>query len=739
MATIYPVIMCGGSGTRLWPASRPSLPKQFIPLAGNRSLFQETVSRVAALADKGGELIVVGGIAHKRAILEQLEEIGIAAVILLEPEGRDSSAAMAAAALWTARRTPDAVNLFVASDHHIPDAKAFRRSVKEAVPAAAQGRIVTLGVVPTEPSSAYGYIAPSGPMLSEVSAFIEKPDQATARRYIAEGYLWNSGNFIVRADVLGKEIADRAPAVGEAVQIALDQAEIDAPCITLGSGFKAAPKISIDYAVMEKTSRASVLPVRFEWSDLGAWDSVHASGEGDVGLHILEDSEGCLVRACDGVMVAAIGLRDVGIIVERDAVLVTDLKKSQDVKKVVERLRKLSPQHLDFPAAKPLETLEAGAARLTTWLRQAALPVWSSLGQDETGAFEEVLALDGRHIATSRRARVQARQLQVYAEAGHQGWQGPWKVVVKSGLDRLKSAYLRPDGQMRTLLVADGSPLDETAMVYDQAFLIFALACISGVTANPALEVEAATIRDLLMRDADTQGGLKEAGSHPYQSNAHMHLLEAALAWEEVGGGDQWTALADQIVHLARTQFIDAETGSLREFFNADWSPAAGDDGRLVEPGHQFEWAWLIARYGRSRNDAASIADAWRLYESGLKGVDPKRGIAMDAMNIDGSIRSPRSRLWPQTEWLKASLILATLSDDGRRTQCLDQAARAQRALWQYLTPQGLWRDKMLENGSFIDEPAPASSFYHIMAAYIQLRETISVLTPHKAQTLLLS
>ncbi|WP_428153219.1 AGE family epimerase/isomerase [Brevundimonas sp.] len=739
MATIYPVIMCGGSGTRLWPASRPSLPKQFIPLAGNRSLFQETVARVAALADMGGELVVVGGVTHKRAILEQLEEIGVTAVILLEPEGRDSSAAMAAAALWTARHAQDAVNLFVASDHHIPDAEAFRRSVKEAVLAAAQGRIVTLGVVPTEPSSAYGYIAPSGPMLSEVSAFVEKPDQATARRYISEGYLWNSGNFIVRADVLGKEIADRAPAVGEAVQVALDQAEIDGPCITLGSGFKAAPKISIDYAVMEKTSRASVLPVRFEWSDLGAWDSVHASGEGDVGLHILEDSEGCLVRACDGVMVAAIGLRDVGIIVERDAVLVTDLKKSQDVKKVVERLRRLSPQHLDFPSAKPLETLEAGAARLTTWLRQAALPVWSSLGQDETGAFEEVLALDGRHIATSRRARVQARQLQVYAEAGRQGWQGPWKAVVDSGLDRLKSAYLRPDGQMRTLLAADGSPLDETAMVYDQAFLIFALACISSVTENPALEDEAAAIRDLLMQGADAKGGLKEAGSHPYQSNAHMHLLEAALAWEDVGGGDRWSVLADQIVHLTRTEFIDAETGSLREFFNADWSPAAGDDGRLVEPGHQFEWAWLVARYGRSRNDAAAIADAWRLYEAGLKGVDQKRGIAIDAMNIDGSVRSPRSRLWPQTEWLKASLILATLSDDGRRAQCLDQAARAQRALWRYLTPQGLWHDKLLENGSFIDEPAPASSFYHIMAAYVQVRQTIIALNPNMSATLSLA
>lgn len=736
MVTIYPVIMCGGSGTRLWPASRPSLPKQFIPLSGNRSLFQETVSRVSVLADNGGELIVVGGVAHKRSILEQLEEIGVAAVILLEPEGRDSSAAMAAAALWTSRRSPDAVNLFVASDHHIPDAEEFRQSVKEAVATASKGRIVTLGVVPTAPSSAYGYIAPLGSGLSEVSAFVEKPDHETARRYISEGYLWNSGNFIVRADVLGQEITDRAPAVGEAVQVALDQAEIDGPCITLGAGFKTAPKISIDYAVMEKTSVASVLPVQFMWSDLGAWDSVHASGEGNVGLHILEDSEGCLIRACDGVMVAAIGLTDVGIIVERDAVLVTDLKKSQDVKKVVDRLRKLSPQHLDFPSAEPLETLETGATRLATWLRQAALPVWSSLGQNEMGAFEEVLALDGRRIATSRRARVQARQLQVYAEAGRQGWQGPWKAVVESGLVHLSSAYRRPDGQIRTLLAADGAPLDATAMVYDQAFLILALACISSVTEDLALEVEAAGIRDLLMQGADAKGGLKEAGSHPYQSNCHMHLLEAALAWEDVGGGDHWTALADQIVHLARTHFIDVETGNLREYFDSNWRPAAGADGWLVEPGHQFEWAWLMARYGRSRKDTTVIGDAWRLYEAGLKGVDPKRGIAMDAMNIDGSVRSPRSRLWPQTEWLKASLIFAALGDDARRVHCLDQAAHAQRALWLYLTPQGLWHDKMLENGIFIDEPAPASSFYHIMAAYVQISEAVSLLAPDTAQSL---
>ena len=735
MATLYPVIMCGGSGTRLWPASRPSLPKQFIPLAGNRSLFQETAERVVSLA-VGADLIVVAGLSHREAIQSQLDEIGISATIILEPEGRDSAAAMAAAALWTTHKDPDAINLFVASDHHIPHGEEFRDAVREAVVGAEDGRIVTLGVVPTEPSSAYGYIAPEGLGLSAVAAFVEKPDATTAQRYISEGYLWNSGNFIVQSKVLVQEIADRAAAVAEAVEGALKSAVQDDAYILLGSEFKLAPKISIDYAVMEKTSLAAVLPVRFAWTDLGAWDSVHASGEGNVGLHVLEDSEGCLIRACDGVMVAAIGLRDVGIVVERDAVLVTDLRKSQDVKKVVDRLRNLSPQHLDFPPLPEPEGLKGGAVRLTNWLRQAALPVWSGLGQDATGAFEEVLALDGRHVSAPRRARVQARQLQVYAEAGLQGWQGPWKPVISKGLERLRSLYLRPDGLMRTLLAADGSPMDETAMVYDQAFLIFALARASVAAGDPALEVDAAAVREEILKRADAVGGVMESGSHPYQSNAHMHLLESALAWEEAQGDAAWGRLADRIVDLARTRFIDPQSGYLLEFFQKDWSAAAGEDGRLVEPGHQFEWAWLFARHGRNRRDESVIADAWRLYEAGLKGIDRKRNIAIDAMNTDGSVRSSRSRLWPQTEWLKASLILASLSDDSKRVQCLEQAANAQRALWKYLTPQGLWHDKLLAAGEFIDEPAPASSFYHIMAAYVQAKETLTLLDPDMAQPL---
>jgi mannose-1-phosphate guanylyltransferase/mannose-6-phosphate isomerase len=721
---IYPVIMCGGAGTRLWPASRPSRPKQFIPLAGNRSLFQETVLRVAPLVENdGGRLIIVAGVSHRPWIVEQLAEVGVAAHVLLEPEARDSAAAMAAAAAWTEREYPEAVNAFVASDHHVHDHSAFQDAIRTAVVSAAQGRIVTLGVSPTAASSAYGYIKPTGRGLSEVDRFIEKPDPSTAAEYIEAGYLWNSGNFVVAAKTLLSELQIHAPAVEAAVRAALPtQSRSDVEILT--EAFRNAPKISIDYALMEKTRLASVLEVHFGWSDLGAWDAIAASGEGDTGLHIFEDAEGCLARAADGIMVAALGVRNLAIIAERDAVLVCDLARAQDVKQVVDRLKIASPQHLDFTRPTP-ETLQAGARRFADWLRLRALPIWATLGQTADGVFSEVIGMDGRSVKTWRRARVQSRQVYVFAQAGQLGWEGPWARCVDDGIACLVADFLRDDGLCRTLLAADGTPLDETAMVYDQAFVMLALAVAKEAgCAEPTLEARALTIRDQLQRRAEPNGGIAEGGAHTHQSNCHMHLLEACLAWEEIGGDDGWTTFTDQIVALAQTTFIDPNGGFLREFFGPDWTPAPGEAGRLIEPGHQFEWAWLMARYARTRRDAGALAVARRLYEHGRTGVSEHLAVTVDAMNDDGTIRSQRARLWPQTEWLKASLILAELSRDGEREAYLDDAAAAQRALWFYLCDTGLWRDKRLPDRGFIDEPAPASSFYHIMAAFRQLHDS---------------
>jgi len=714
--TIYPVIMCGGAGSRLWPASRPGRPKQFLALAGPRSLFQETVLRVAPLAEGGGGLIVVAGIGHADAISAQLAEIGVAATVLLEPEARDSGPAMAAAAGFIQARDPEGVAAIIASDHHIPDAEAFRAAVRTAAAEAGRGRIVTLGVAPTEPSSAYGYICPAGPGLSPVSRFVEKPDAATAARYVAEGFLWNSGNFIVAARTLMEELAAHAPEIGQAVLAALPPGDAG-PVIRLTDAFRTAPKISIDYAVMEKSRRTSVLPVAFAWSDLGAWDSVMATGAGGLGTHVGLNSDGCLVRAPEGVLVATLGVSNLAVIVEADAVLVCDLSQAQEVKALVDRIKTESPGHADVPAtAEP-----APWARFGDWMRTAALPLWATLGVHADGAFVEALTAEGRPAEDRRRARVQSRQIFVFSRAGALGWRGPWRERAEAGLDRFLADYVRPDGAVRNALTTDGAVLDDTALLYEQAFALLALATAHAAGVQPErCEAQARIMLDRLTASGLAAGGWREDGAHPWQANANMHLFEAAQAWAARGVDARWAAVADNIAELALERLIDADGGFLREFFRSDWRPADGADGRLVEPGHQFEWSWLLSRHAAARSDDRAMAAAKRLYGHGLRGVDARRGVAIDAMDDTLNIRESRARLWPQTEWLRAALAMAGLSDGAERRQRLAEADKAVRGLALYLRPNGTWRDKLEPSGAFVEEPAPASSLYHIVGAFDQ-------------------
>lgn len=712
---IYPVILCGGAGTRLWPASRDQRPKQFLSLAGEHSLFQETVARVAPLTGEAGRIVVVAGRDHAAAITEQLE--GLEATLLIEPVGRDSAPAMAAAAEWIVRRDPEALALFVASDHHIPDGEGFRASVLEGARAAEAGRIVTFGIRPTEPSSAYGYIQPEGPGLAAVRRFVEKPDRRRARTYVAEGYLWNSGNVVVRAGVLLSELRAFAPEVAAAVAEATPDGE--AGTVELGPAFEKAPRISIDYAVMEKSDRVSVLPVDFGWSDLGAWDAVAAAGGAGRGLWIGGDGDGAnLVRAAEGMVIATAGVRDLAIIAEPDAVLVCHLSRSQEVKGLVERLRVLSPVHVRGGRPADGMSLEERAKAFDSWMRMAALPLWATTGVAGDGAFHEAIDAQGRPVGDFRRARVQTRQAWVYSVAGMAGWNGPWSRLVKESLDRFEVTNRRRDGLYRTRVSPAGEVLDETASLYDQAFALLAWAAAAEAGVDRETQVARAhALRNALETLSLPGGGWREDGGHPFQANAHMHLLEACLAWEALEPGGAWAGMADSIVGLARRAFIDPEGGFLREFFDAEWRPAPGEEGRLVEPGHQFEWAWLLTRWGRARGDDWATEAARRLYDAGLRGVSASRGVAIDELDDQLAVRSARARLWPQTERLKAALIMG----DERPA---DHASQALRGLQAYLEPTGLWRDKQEPDGRFVEEPAPASSLYHIAAAWLQLRES---------------
>lgn len=348
LASIYPVILCGGSGTRLWPASRSDQPKQFLKLVGERSSFQETVLRVKDIPGVA-EIVIVTGEAMVEFVAQQTAEIGAPVTILVEPEARDSAPAVAAAAAYVERKDPDGVVLMLAADHHIAQPEIFGEAALTAARAAEHDLIVTFGVQPTVPATGFGYIRPGEALLDgsvrTVAAFVEKPDQETAERYLLEGYLWNSGNFAFRAATLLGEFEAFEPTVAAAAKACVAGLSLEAGVGRLDrEAFGQAKKISLDYAVMERTTRAAVAPAAFAWSDLGAWDAIweasvrdhHGNAQdGDVDLHM---ASGVLVRTT-GPYVGVIGVSDIVVVAEPDAVLVCHRKDSQAVKTLVDGLK----------------------------------------------------------------------------------------------------------------------------------------------------------------------------------------------------------------------------------------------------------------------------------------------------------------------------------------------------------------------------------------------------------------
>jgi len=351
---LVPVILCGGSGTRLWPLSRALYPKQLLALVGSSSLLQATVSRLAQLPGVVPSPTVICNEAHRFLVAGQLREAGAEPVLILEPEGRNTAPAVAVAALAARRRAgADVLLLVLPADHVIRDAGAFATAVALARPAAEAGRLVTFGVVPTHPETGYGYIRtdvrPGGPAPSvqPVREFVEKPDYETARRYVDSGtYLWNSGMFLFSADAFLAELAAHAPDIAASATRALDGAAGDAGCLVLQKDtFGACRRESIDYAVMEKTSQAAVVPLAAGWSDVGSWASLlevtgrDAQGNALAGDVVAVDCADSYVRA-ESRLVAVAGLEGCIVVETRDAVLVVPRARAQDVKLIVEELER---------------------------------------------------------------------------------------------------------------------------------------------------------------------------------------------------------------------------------------------------------------------------------------------------------------------------------------------------------------------------------------------------------------
>jgi mannose-1-phosphate guanylyltransferase/mannose-6-phosphate isomerase len=375
MSRVVPVVLAGGSGTRLWPLSREAFPKQFQPLTGARSTYQETLLRLKD-PDLFADPVVITSGDFRFFARGQAEEVGVSVTVVLEPERRDSAAAIAAAALVVERLHPGALMMALAADHVVLDVDLFRDAVRRGLRAAEDGRIVVFGIEPTEPKTAYGYIragAPLGPDLDvmAVERFVEKPDLATATTYCRDGYLWNAGNFLARADRLIADLRTHAADVIGPVERSVLGATDDFGFLRLEpASFAAARRTSIDYAVLEKTADVAVVRCRFRWSDVGAFDAVwqvsphDGAGNAVVGPVVAADTRDSLIHS-DGTLTTVIGLDNIVVVSTADAVLVADRARSEQVKGLVERLRAAGRSEVehgrsDYRIWGRLEFLDAG-------------------------------------------------------------------------------------------------------------------------------------------------------------------------------------------------------------------------------------------------------------------------------------------------------------------------------------------------------------------------------------------
>lgn len=370
------------------------------------------------------------------------------------------------------------------------------------------------------------------------------------------------------------------------------------------------------------------------------------------------------------------------------------------------------------------------------WLFTSALPLWSSRGTDLVGGgFFERLNPDDTIPDDPRRSRLVARQIYVFAKAHELGWQGPALERIEHGLDFLLGKCLQADGHLVASVASDGSVIDDSFTLYDYAFALFALAAAARAMPHKAqaLEDQASALLDVLehtRRSPDGRG--YQDAPEVLKSNPHMHLLEAAIAWTRASTDPRWMQMANRLADLCVQTFIDPKCKAVREYFTTTWAPLHGDELVDIEPGHQFEWAWLLMDWSRSSGRPELLAPAQDIFNTGEQYGVSDQGLAVNTIGPDRVVRDARHRLWPQTERLKAKTSLVKLANEDAEAHALAAVSDAMVALRRYFDHpiKGAWWEHLGPDGQPALEPTRASSLYHITCALVEADSLLAVADP---------
>lgn len=712
--TVRPVILCGGSGTRLWPLSTKARPKQYLSLLSDKSMVELTRDRVSSpvegIAFNGP--LAVGSEQHRDHLVSLLDD----AHIILEPFGRNSAPAIAAACL---RSDPEDILLVMPADHSIANVSAFHAAISAGTKLAENGSIVTFGIQPTFPATGYGYIkaASKDAAESRVEAFVEKPDEETAKQYLAKGdYFWNAGIFMFKASAMLKELDTHEPDIVPGVKAALVNdgertSQLD------GAAFARVPDISIDYAVLERAKDVMVVPVDMEWNDVGGYEALHDLLAGDEtgnvteGPVFLDGGQGNYLRS-EGPRILVSGVKDLAVVATDEAVMIAPKGDAKAVKMLGQT----------YLSNTDTLTVPARVREAATRFLKQSYETWARTAWDETaGGFVEQLSMEGEpDRAADRRLRVQARQVYSFSKGASEGWVDETiaRTMAERGLDYLFSNGRHPDGGWVHRLSPSGEVIDGTRDFYDHAFVILgAAACYKAFGIEAARDMGLETLQFLNEQMFDeTHGGWVDALPKPEyrRANPHMHLLEASMELAAATGHPEARAVADKVVALFEAKLFRAAEDELIEYFDTDWTPHGAPGHAEIEPGHHYEWATLLAFHQRLTGHDTLSWQRRLITRADKAGLDPRDGFAFNSVTALGRTCNARKRLWPQLEMLRARLIHPGLAPVGEVERLFD----AINARYLDGMPAGTWLDEIDETGKNASRAIPASMLYHFATSF---------------------